>query len=74
MAYYETGGDRDYVFGKDGGKELAERLSVPLLAEIPLRKSIREGCDNGKPVAEDGDESEVSLFASIADQIVAMDG
>ncbi|MBU8933643.1 MAG: Mrp/NBP35 family ATP-binding protein [candidate division Zixibacteria bacterium] len=74
MAYYETDGGRDYIFGKDGGKQLANRLGVPLLAEIPLRKSIREGCDNGNPVALEGDSSEVSLFESIAEQIAAMDG
>lgn len=74
MAYYETNGKRDYIFGKDGGKELAKRLGVPLLAEIPLRKSIREGCDTGKPVALEGDDYEVSLFESVINQIVAMGG
>ncbi|MBQ9340154.1 MAG: Mrp/NBP35 family ATP-binding protein [Paludibacteraceae bacterium] len=40
-----------YIFGKDGGKALAEELNVPLLGQIPLVQSVREGADNGKPVA-----------------------
>ncbi len=40
-----------YIFGKDGGKKLAEKLEIPLLGEIPIVQSIREGADEGKPVA-----------------------
>jgi ATP-binding protein involved in chromosome partitioning len=40
-----------YLFGKDGGKNLAEKMNVPLLGQIPLVQSICEGSDNGMPVA-----------------------
>jgi len=40
-----------YIFGKDGGKQLAEELNIPLLGQIPLVQSIREGGDEGTPVA-----------------------
>ena len=40
-----------YIFGKDGGKKLAEELDVPLLGQIPLVQSIREGGDEGTPIA-----------------------
>ncbi len=40
-----------YIFGKEGGKRLAEELNVPLLGQIPIVQSIREGGDDGKPVA-----------------------
>jgi ATP-binding protein involved in chromosome partitioning len=72
MAYYENNGQRDYIFGKDGGKDLAARLGVPLLGEIPLMTSIREASDNGVPVAEKGDASQVSLFEGMARAIDAM--
>ena len=42
-----------YIFGKDGGKKLAEKMNVPLLGQIPLVQSICEGSDKGKPVALD---------------------
>lgn len=38
-----------YLFGKDGGKQLADELNVPLLASIPIVESIREGGDSGSP-------------------------
>jgi ATP-binding protein involved in chromosome partitioning len=72
MAYYEVNGQRDYIFGKDGGKNLAQSLGVELLGEIPLLTSIREGADNGRPVASDGSDSEVATFESIARRLESM--
>ena len=40
-----------YIFGKDGGKKLAEELNIPFLGQIPLVQSIREGGDEGTPIA-----------------------
>ena len=39
-----------YIFGKEGGKKLAEELAIPLLGQIPLVQSIREGGDSGMPI------------------------
>jgi ATP-binding protein involved in chromosome partitioning len=38
-----------YIFGENGGKELAEKLNIPLLGQIPLVQSIREAGDIGRP-------------------------
>ena len=38
-----------YIFGKEGVKNLAFRYELPLLGQIPLVQSIREGSDDGKP-------------------------
>jgi len=72
MAYYETNGQREYIFGKDGGKNLAKKLGVGLLGEIPLRKSIREGSDAGRPVASEGTPDEIATFEKIARQLESM--
>ncbi|MFW5656878.1 MAG: Mrp/NBP35 family ATP-binding protein [Bacteroidota bacterium] len=40
-----------YIFGKEGCKKLAEKYNVPLLGQIPLVQSIREGGDEGTPSA-----------------------
>ena len=71
MAFYEVNGERDYIFGQDGGKQLADTLATRFLGEIPLMKSLREGADTGHPVATDGDESQIALFESIADAVAA---
>ena len=43
--------NRYYIFGKDGGARMAEKYNIPLLGQIPIVQSIREGGDNGEPVA-----------------------
>lgn len=53
MAYFtpaELPENKYYIFGKDGGKTLAQRFEVPFLGEVPLVQSIRESGDEGKPV------------------------
>ncbi|HKK66668.1 MAG TPA: Mrp/NBP35 family ATP-binding protein [Bacteroidales bacterium] len=42
-----------YLFGKEGGKKLSQETNIPLLGQIPLVQSIREGGDEGKPAATD---------------------
>ncbi len=39
-----------YIFGQNGARNLAERLNVPFLGEIPLEQITREGGDTGEPV------------------------
>jgi len=72
MAFYETTNGRDYIFGKDGGKDLASKLQVPLLGTIPISTAMREGSDKGEPVAVGGDQEIVTLFRSMAQAIVDM--
>ena len=49
----ELPSNKYYIFGKDGGKKLAEKMDVELLGQIPLVQSICEGSDSGHPVALD---------------------
>ncbi|MBP1637866.1 MAG: ATPase-like, ParA/MinD [Bacteroidetes bacterium] len=58
-----------YIFGKDGGKKLAEELNVPLLGQIPLVQSIREGGDDGKPIAVRDDTITAIAFRSLAEKV-----
>ncbi|MDP5097262.1 MAG: Mrp/NBP35 family ATP-binding protein, partial [Flavobacterium sp.] len=54
MAYFTPGElpeNKYYIFGKEGAKNLAEDLQVPLLGEVPLVQSIREAGDYGRPAA-----------------------
>lgn len=53
MAYFtpeELPENKYYIFGKEGGKRLAEEFEVPLLGQIPLVEGICEGGDVGVPV------------------------
>ncbi|PKQ70527.1 ATPases involved in chromosome partitioning [Raineya orbicola] len=59
MAYFtpaELPQNKYYIFGRDGGKVLAERYNVPFLGEIPLVQGIREAGDIGRPIIAQGEE------------------
>lgn len=43
--------EKYYIFGKDGGLRMAEKYKMPLLGQIPIVQSIREGGDSGEPAA-----------------------
>ncbi len=45
----ELPGNKYYIFGKGGGETLAKRFALPLVGQIPIIQSIREGGDNGIP-------------------------
>ena len=58
-----------YIFGKDGGKDLAEELHIPLLGQIPLVQSIREGGDEGTPIALQIGHPAAEAFERIAQKL-----
>ena len=72
MAWFtpaELPNNRYYIFGRDGGKNLAEELGVPLLGQIPLVQSIREAGDDGEPIAMQEGHPAAKIFDEIARKI-----
>src|SRR5829696_7466212 len=78
MSYFtpaELPNSRYYIFGKEGGKRLADEYDLPFLGQIPLVQSIREGGDIGVPVMMSDDEiskKSFSEFAGIVARSVSM--
>ena len=78
MSYFVGDEDPDhryYIFGKDGGKRLAEEYDIPFLGQIPLIQGIREGGDEGKPVMAGADipaKKAFQVFAGNAARSIAM--
>jgi len=73
MAYFtpaELPENKYYIFGKDGCKELAVELGLPLLGQIPLVQSICESGDNGEPVAIHPETLTGMAFHRLADAVV----
>ncbi|HMM03991.1 MAG: Mrp/NBP35 family ATP-binding protein [Prevotella sp.] len=60
-----------YIFGKEGAKNLAEDMNVPLLGQIPIVQSICEGGDKGVPVALNENTITGMAFAHLADNFIA---
>lgn len=73
MAYFtptELPDNKYYLFGKEGGKKLAEEYDLAFLGQIPLVQSIREGGDEGVPAMVGTDEISKQAFRNITAQAV----
>jgi len=73
MSYFtpaELPDNKYYIFGKNGGKKLAEEYDLPLLGQIPLVQHIREGGDTGIPVMMSNDTATKNAFTAFASQTV----
>lgn len=69
MSYFtpaELPYNKYYIFGKDGGKNLAEEFDIPFLGQIPIVQSIREGGDIGVPAMVSDDALTQKAFMDFA--------
>jgi len=65
-------GHQEHIFGELGGERMAAEYGVPLLASLPLQRSIREQTDSGKPtVVSDPDSSVTAIYLQMADKVAA---
>lgn len=72
MSYFtpaELPDNKYYIFGQGGGRRLAEELHLPLLGEVPLVQSIREGGDQGTPIVLQPGHPAARIFERIAEQL-----
>jgi len=69
MSYFtpaELPDHKYYIFGKEGGRRLADEYDLPFLGQIPLVQNIREGGDIGVPVMMGDDEITKDAFKEFA--------
>ncbi len=71
MSYFEDpSGMRHEIFGAGGGEVLAKKYETELLAQFPLQPQIREGGDDGIPVASEASKrSESETFLRLAEVV-----
>lgn len=58
-----------YIFGKGGGQLIAQQFDVPFLGELPIEQKIREGGDEGNPIALQFSTDASAAFATLAQQV-----
>lgn len=72
MAYFtppELPDKKYYIFGEGGARRLAEKMNVPLLGEVPIEQSVREGGDEGLPIVlKDENSLSAKAFSEIANK------
>jgi len=69
MSYFtpaELPENKYYIFGKGGGRQMAEQFELPFLGEIPIVQSIREGGDRGVPAVVDDEPVAKQAFLDLA--------
>lgn len=69
MSYFtpaELPDNRYYIFGKNGAKDLAEALDIPVVGEIPVVQSICEAGDAGRPAVLQDDTPQAGAFLELA--------
>ncbi|WP_300035098.1 Mrp/NBP35 family ATP-binding protein [uncultured Roseobacter sp.] len=65
-------GHEEHVFGHGGVAAEAEKIGVPLLAEIPLHLDIRIAADGGAPiVVSKPDSPQATAFRDVAKRLIA---
>jgi len=72
MSYFEPEKTRYYLFGKEGGKKMAEKYSLPLLAQIPIEEKVVESSDSGRPIVLDSGKASAAyrdLAGNVAREI-----
>jgi ATP-binding protein involved in chromosome partitioning len=72
MAYFtpaELPDKKYYIFGHDGGKNMASRYGLPFLGEIPLVQAVREAGDGGVPIVMHDDEPVSEAFSRLAQNV-----
>ena len=75
MAWFtpaELPANKYYLFGKDGCKNLAKEMNMPLLAQIPIVQSICESGDKGTPAAMSVDTATGQAFINLAQAVVTV--
>jgi ATP-binding protein involved in chromosome partitioning len=73
MAWFtpaELPNNKYYIFGKEGGKRLADQFDIPFLGQIPLVQSIREGGDQGTPIMVGNDPVTREAFDQFASNTI----
>ena len=70
MSYFEIGGQKNYIFGKNGVSSEAKKQNLDLLGDIPILPKIAESGDTGKPLTDDQKSDVFMIYEEIAEKTV----
>jgi len=59
-----------FIFGKDGGKDMAKKFQIDFLGDIEINENLRKSSDDGVPYVEKFDDYFSKNFMRIADKMI----
>lgn len=73
MSYLKNGTEKQYLFGKDGAKNLAEKMAIKFLGEVPIMQEISDSTENRSLIAANNPDSEIAVILDkIAKDIIGI--
>ena len=72
MAYFipeELPDNKYYLFGKEGGRKLAQQIDVAFLGEIPLVQAVGEAGEVGEPIILNDEHPTSQAFKGIVSNV-----
>jgi ATP-binding protein involved in chromosome partitioning len=71
ISFTSDDGVEHFIFGKDGGGNIANKLNIELLGQIPININLRKNSDEGSPFVDQFKDHKVSkLFLEISNKII----
>ena len=71
MSFLEIGGEKKYLFGRDGAKKLAEKLGINFLGDLPLRQEISDSTEIRLPFMAQNPNSEIAVLFRRVSELVS---
>ena len=62
MSFLKNGNEKQYLFGKDGAKNLAEKMKIKFLGEVPIMQDISDSTEDRRLLAENNPDSEIAVI------------
>jgi len=69
MSYFETNGEKKFLFGRDGGLDLAKKMQINFLADLPIMEEISNSVAKKTPIVLSDDKVK-NLFNQIIQKIL----
>ncbi len=70
-SFVSDDGIEHFIFGKDGGKKMADKFNIKLIGQIPINTELRKSCDTGVPYVHGFKKDKISeTFVNIANEII----
>jgi ATP-binding protein involved in chromosome partitioning len=75
MSYWKINNEKNYIFGQDGGKKIAQEMNIKFLGEIAIEPEISKACEEKIPFIANFFDKKINneittIFSKISQEIL----